>query len=278
MKKYVLKPILYLLCIALISYTAILMFLKPSNNRNWENDQKILPSAEISENLVHIKHIRDFEYSSTTSYVQKWYDKTYNLDHLKRVWYIVEPFSGIPGSAHTFLSFEFELGEIREFVSISVEIRKEVGEKFHPIKGLFNQYEIMYVIADEKDAVKLRSNFRKDDVYVYPVKANHGKAKALFVDMINRTNKLHDHPEFYNTLTNTCTTNIARHIRKISPGRIPYFAHEILFPALSDKLAFELNLIDTNLSFEEARKRFHINEKAEKYAHDSNFSIKIREE
>jgi hypothetical protein len=117
----------------------------------------------------------------------------------------VEPFSGIPGSAHTLLSFEFE-NDI--FVAISVEIRKEKGESYHPAKGLFDQYELMYVIGDEKDLIKLRANYRKDTVFLYPIKAEVEDIRSLFLDMIARTNKLKEKPEFYNTLTNTCTTNI----------------------------------------------------------------------
>lgn len=248
---------------------------KATTDRDWNDDQAILPSAEINGNFVTIQNIRNFSYASTTSYTKNYYDKTFDLNKLKKVWYIVEPFSGIPGAAHTFLSFEFENDQ---FVSISVEIRKEKGETYDPIKGLFNKYELMYVIADERDAVKLRSNYRKDLVYVYPIKTTTEKARELFLDMVERANHLKDHPEFYNTITNTCTTNIARHVNKITPDRVPFFNLRILLPANSDKLAYDLKLIDTNLSFEEARKRYFINDRAEKYATSSDFSVKIRGE
>ena len=246
----------------------------PSNDRDWNNDQKILPSAEIDDNLISIKNIRNFSYASTTSYTANYYDKVFDLNKIKKVWYVVEPFSGIPGSAHTFLSFEFEDDE---FVSISVEIRKEKGEAYHPIKGLFNTYELMYVIADEKDAIKLRSNYRKDLVYVYPIRTTKEKTRELFLDMIKRANDLKDNPEFYNTLTNTCTTNIVNHVNKITPDRVPFFNLRIILPANSDRLAYDLGLIDTNLSFEDARKRYFINGRAMKYANDPDFSVKIRE-
>lgn len=247
---------------------------KASNDRNWNEDQKILASAEIDNNLISIENIRNFSYASTTSFEKNYYNKTFDLNKLEKVWYVVEPFSGIPGSAHTFLSFQFANND---FVSISVEIRKEIGEKYHPIRGLFNQYELMYVIADERDVIKLRSNFRKDLVYVYPIKADLEKSKALFIDMIERANSLKDNPEFYNTLTNTCTTNIVAHVNKITPNRVPFFNLRVLLPANSDKLAYRLGLIDTDLSFEQARKRFYINDKAQKFASSSDFSVKIRE-
>jgi hypothetical protein len=235
----------------------------------------VLASAEIKDNLVTIKNVRNFKYASTTSFVANYYDRTYDLNKLKKVWYVVEPFSGIPGSAHTFLSFEFE-NDV--FVAISVEIRKEKGEKYHPIKGLFNQYELMYVIADERDVVKLRSNYRNDLVYVYPIRAEAEKTKMLFVDMVERANQLQKSPEFYNTITNTCTTNIVAHVNKITPKRIPFFNLRILLPANSDQLAYKLGLIDTDLPFDQAREKYFINDRATKYADSEKFSRLIREE
>ena len=182
-------------------------------------------------------------------------------------------YPGYVGAAHAFLSFGFENDE---YVAVSIEIRKEKGETFSAYKGLLQQYELMYVLADERDVVKLRSNYRKDQVYVYPIRTSKEKARAVFVSMLERTNKLHEKPEFYNTFTNTCTTNIMRHANEISPGRIP-FRLEVLFPANSDKLAYTLGLIDTDLSFEEARKKFNINERALKYADSPDFSVKIRQ-
>ena len=248
---------------------------EPSNNRDWNEDQIVLPYAKVTNEQVTIYNIRNFTYASTTSYTTAYYDQTFDLQKIERVWYVVEPFSGIPGSAHTFLSFEFENDQ---FVAISVEIRKEKGEAYHPIKGLFNQYELSYVIADERDAIKLRSNYLKDLVYLYPAKATKEKVRQLFLSMIERANSLKDNPEFYNTLTNTCTTNIVRHINTVTAKRVPFFNLRILFPENSDRLAYELGLIDTDLSFEEARKRFSINDRARKYADAPDFSVKIRQE
>jgi hypothetical protein len=257
-----------------IVFVFVSIFTEPSNDRNWSTDQAVLPYAEISGDTVSIHNIRNFKYASTTSYTVDYYDKTFDVSKLKKVWYIVEPFSGVPGSAHTFLSFEFE-GE--EFVSISVEIRKEKGESYSPVKGLLNQYELMYVIADENDVVKLRSNHRKDLVYVYPIKTTTERAQKLFLDMVERTNQLYSNPEFYNTLTNTCTTNIVSHVDTVAPDRISIFNLEILFPANSDRLAHELGLLDTNLPLEEARAKYLINERAMKYDSDPKFSVRIRE-
>ncbi|MFA6414647.1 MAG: DUF4105 domain-containing protein [Candidatus Paceibacterota bacterium] len=159
---------------------------------------------------------------------------------------------------------------------ISAEIRKEKGESFSAIKGLLRQYEIIYVIADEHDVIKLRSNYRKDDVFLYPVKTTKENMQKLFISMLTRANKLATEPEFYNTLTNTCTTNIVAHVNEIAPGRIP-FSYKVLMPGYSDELARQVGLIDNTLSIEELRAKYRINDKALKYADDPLFSERIRE-
>lgn len=261
------------LAFATFTYAIFAMVVRPSNDRNWTVDQMQLPYADVDGDLVSIHNIRNFNYETVDVYDVAYYDKIFDLNDLKKVFFVVEPFSGFIGAAHTFLSFEFE-GD--NFVSISVEIRKEQGESFSALKGLLRQYEIMYVIADERDAVRLRSNFRKDQVYVYPVNTSKEKARLLFLDMIERANKLNEKPEFYNTLTQTCTTEIAKHVNKITEGKVP-FSWKVLLPAYSDRFAYDLGLIDTDLSFEEAREKYLINARAEAYADAPDFSRRIRE-
>ena len=245
---------------------------QPSNDRAWTLDQQILPQATFNNDTVTISNIRNFSYQSVSDYTPAYYDKTVNLNDLKSLDYIVEPFGNM-GAAHTFLSFGFESGD---YIAISVEIRKEIGESFSPIKGLLRSYELMYVIADEKDVLKLRTNYRKDTVYLYPVNTTKDKIKELFVDMLSRANTLYEKPEFYNTLTSTCTTNIVGHINKISPKRVPWDVR-LLFPENSDALAYELGLIDNSIPLEKLRESHKINEKAEKYADSPDFSKLIRQ-
>jgi hypothetical protein len=192
---------------------------------------------------------------------------------LKKIYFIDEPFSGFPGAAHTFLSFEFENNR---FISLSVEIRKEKGEKFSPWKGVLKRYEMMYVAADERDAIKLRTNYRKDQVYVYPMKATPEKAQQVFLSMINKMNDLKENPEFYNTVTNNCTNTIARHVNGITPGKIPW-NYSFIFPSNADKYAFDLGLIDTTeTDFEKVRQSHLITPIAQQYGDSTDFSLKIR--
>ncbi|OGE86337.1 MAG: hypothetical protein A3J48_02460 [Candidatus Doudnabacteria bacterium RIFCSPHIGHO2_02_FULL_46_11] len=250
------------------------LFKKPSNDRDWNTDQAVLPYAEINGDLASIHNIRNFTYTSADDYIPAYYDKTFDLSKLEKVYFIVEPFGDSQYAGHTFLSFEFSGNQ---FVSISIEIRKEKGEKYSPFKGLFKQYELMYVIADERDVVKLRTNYRKDRVYIYPVKTTPEKIRSVFLDMIGRTNQLRDKPEFYNTLTNNCSNNIVEHVNKIAPKRVP-FSLKYVFPARADELAYSLGLIDTDLPFLEAKAKYLVTDKALQYADDPEFSVKIRED
>jgi len=274
---------LLLILIFIVSTTILIVHFatEPSNNREWSPDQAILPHAEISTTTATIHNVRNFSYSSISDYTSRYYDKTIDLNSIKRVYYVVEPFAGFRGSAHTFLTFEYEDPAIphatSSFIAVSIEIRKEKGEKFSAVKGLFNKYELMYVIADERDVVKLRSNYRKDLVYVYPIKTTPEASQRLFVDMLQRANTLKEKPEFYNTLTNTCTTNIVYHVNNIWPGKASYFHTGVFLPEYSAKLAYDLELVDTDLPFEQAQEKFLINSRAEKYANDPNFSLKIRQ-
>ncbi len=267
------RKITLMLAIIICTLLVVWFSIRPSNDRNWSLDQAVLASAEINGNIIKIHNIRNFTYASTTSYTPAYYDKTFDLNKIKSVDYVVEPFSDWEGSAHTFVTFGFE-GD--EYVSISIEIRKEKGESFSALKGLFKRFEIMYVIADERDVIKLRTNFRKDQVYLYPIKTTKEKMQGLFLDMLAKANELKDKPEFYNTLTDTCTTNLAKHVNKITPKRIP-FSFKVLFPGYSDRLVYDLGLIDTTLPFEQIRTKYRINDRAMQYANHPDFSVKIRE-
>lgn len=275
--KYI-KPVVKF-CAWVVAMVIVIVFITgivttPRIDRDWNNDQAVVPHAEINGDQIKISNIRNITYTTTSDYKVDYYDKTFDLNTLKQVWFMVEPFKDSDiGAAHTMVSFEFADDQ---FVAISVEIRKEKGESFGAVKGLFNQYELMYVIADEKDVIKLRSNYRKDDVYLYPIKAEKEKAKELFLSMITRANDLAERPQFYNTIVNNCTTNIAKHINSVTSSRVPYYDIRYILPAFADSLAYDNNLIDTDLPFEQAQEKYHINERAMQYADDPNFSRRIR--
>jgi len=270
--KRVLRVTARIFVIAVAAYLALVVLVRPSNSRDWSPDTGRTATAVINHDFVDIANVRNANYSSTTDYDVRWENRRYDLRKLESVWFVVEPFSDWRGPAHTFLSFGFGNGE---YIAISVEIRKEKGESFSPVGGLLQQYELIYVIGDEHDLIGLRANYRHDDVYLYKMRATPEQIRELFVSMLERANQVAANPEFYNTLSNTCTTNIVEHINSLVPGRIP-LSYKTLLPAYSDELAFDLGLIDTALSRDTFRAAHKINDMAKRHANDTDFSAAIR--
>lgn len=244
----------------------------PSNHRDWAPQHSRLPRIEFDGSRVVVSDVRNFDYITERDHVERFETRTYDLRDLETVDYMVVPFAAAPLLAHTMLSFGFADG--RYLVS-SVEVRLEKGEFYSPLLGSLRQFEIMYVMADERDAVGLRANVRGDDVYVYRVQAPPEKVRELFVDIADRVNQLHDQPEFYDTLANNCTTNIARHVNRIAPNQIPYGA-EVLLPGLSGQLAYNLGLLDRSVPFEELEQRANVSPLARLHRYAPDFSAKIR--
>ncbi len=246
----------------------------PSNHRDWAPNQAVLPTAEFHDNLVTIHNIRNTEYRTAEDYTVHHYDKTFDLATLDKVYFIMVPLPEVPGGAHTFLSYGFENGD---HVAISIEVRREKGEEFSALRSVSQPYELMYVVGDERDLIQLRTIYWLEDVYMYRAKAEPAQMRALFVDMLERANKLSKQPEYYNLATNNCTTNIVRHINNISPGKVPY-THEVLFPAYADRLAFQLGLIESAGNFTMTKEKARINELAYIHRNDPDFSVQIRPE
>jgi hypothetical protein len=244
----------------------------PSNSRNWAPDQAVLARADIEGPTVRVHNIRNCAYRTVDDYTANYYDKTYNLNELNSVWFFVVPFAEMPVLAHTMLSFGFA---DRDYLAVSVEVRKEKGESYAALTGMMNRFEVMYVVGDERDVVALRTNYRLNEVYMYRARATPEQARTLFLDVMRRVNKLAVEPEYYNTLTNNCTTNIMRHVNRLSPHAVPY-DWRVLLPGQSDRLAYDRGLLDTNLSFEETKLRARINERAYQWRDSPNFSVAIR--
>jgi hypothetical protein len=244
----------------------------PSNDRDWTPEQAVLTTADIRGKQVTVYNIRDCRWRTFDDFTISRYDRTFDLDQLTGVDFIVVPFNDTPSLGHTMLSFAF--GD-KEHLALSVEIRKERGEAYNPISGFFQQYELIYVVASEADVVQRRVNCDLSDVFLYHAMATPEQARKLFLDVMARVNKLSKEPEFYDTLTNNCTTNIREHINHLRPDKVPY-DYRVLLPGYSDRLAYELGLIERHGSYEETRLRARINYQA--YLHRDNpaFSEMIR--
>jgi len=248
----------------------------PSNFRDWTPEQAQVPSAKINGNQVTVHNVRNNRYFASDVYLVDYYDKAFDMNTVCSVDFIVAPFTGMPALAHTMLSFKIREPDGKtEYLAVSVETRKERSENYNPVKGSANQYELIYVIADERDVIQYRTNYTNQDVYVYQTTATPEAAREMLADVFQRVNQLATRPEFYDTLTNNCTTNIVDHINRIRPNRV--FADvRVLLPGYSDELAYEQGLIARHGSFEETKRRAYVNPLAHQYAGREDFSELIR--
>ena len=249
--------------------------LKPSNDRVWVADNKELAFVKFKGEEVIIKNIRDFNWRSTRDYDEKWIDKNFDMTKVSKIWFILEYFDPKKRQmAHTIMSFEFEDGTR---ITCSIEVRREIGEKYHPIKGLFRKYELIYVWATERDSIGVRGRCRKNSVthLFEAIVLGEGNERNLLESYLKRTNKLYEKPEWYNTITNTCTTNIVRHVNEVYPGRVPK-AVAIFLPGLSPKLLHKNNLVKINNNLEESLKNSIIDNKALEWDKKVDFGNHIR--
>lgn len=264
----------WVLCAVLVTLASGCKMVIPSNQRNWAPDQAKLPYTiyHPGGDEITIQNVRNCRYATENDYVVQHYDKTFKISDVQSVDFIVVPFDDTPSIAHTMLSFG--LTDDR-YIATSVEIRKEDHEEYSPWRGFFNQYELMYVIGDERDIINLSSNYYESQVYLYRTVASPEQSQKLLKDVLDRANKLAHKPEFYNTLTNNCTTNIVRHANQLAPKKIP-FDMRVVLPGKSDEYAYELGLLDTSVPFEELKQRAKINDLAAKHRYSPDFSKLIR--
>jgi hypothetical protein len=247
------------------------LLMPPSNSRNWQPDVAVLPWADVQGSKVTIHNIRNCDYRSETDYTVRHYDKTFDLEKLQSV-DLSLVYWGSPYIAHTMFSFGFE-GE--GFVCISIETRKEVGEEYSTIKGFFRQYELTYVVADERDLIGLRTNYRVgEDVYMYRLKAPADLIRKVFLDYLREVNSLKERPEWYNALTGNCTTSIRGHIAPYNPDA--RFDWRIIVNGFIDEMLYERKTVDTTLPFPELKKRSLINGRAKGLEKSPDFSRLIR--
>lgn len=248
--------------------------MQPSHHREWLPDLAILPYVEIDNETITVHNIRNSSYQSDTDYAVDYYDKPFDLGRLTSVDFIVVPFNDTPSLAHTMLSFGFE-GD--EYIGVSVEARLEKGEKYNPLLGVGRQFELMYVLADERDLIVRRTKHRGSDVFVYRTNATHDQARKLILSVAARVNGIYLKPEFYDTITNNCTTNIVRHLNELRDSKIPLFDMRVMLPGLADRLAYDLGLLDTSVPFEDLRQQSRVNDLANRNERSPYFSKLIRQ-
>jgi hypothetical protein len=247
--------------------------IRASNDRDWQPDVAVTPSATLNGDLITIHGVRDLDYRTETDFMPRWEDRNYDLSKLDSVDLIAVYWAG-KAIAHIMLSFGFEG---KDYVAVSIETRKERNESYSTIAGFFRQYELVYVVADERDVIRVRTTYREpqEDVYVYRVRAPRENIRRGFLDYVKTMNEMRERPRFYNALTTNCTASILMHTR-MNPESPP-LSWKILLSGYVPEYLYELGRIDTSRPFPELERLSRVNVRAHAADKDSAFSQRIRE-
>jgi hypothetical protein len=244
--------------------------ISPSHHRPWRPEVAVMPRVFMDGDRVRITGVRNFEYRTRDDFTVRYEERELSLSHLSGVDFYISYWSeGLVG--HTFLSFIFDNAPP---LSISIETRPEVGEGFNPVASLFKQFELIYVVGDERDVVGVRTNYRRETVYLYHLNMAPEKARRLLLIYLARINELADRPEFYHLLSNSCTINIIRYAN--AAGRVGGFEIRHLLNGLIDGYLYDSGRIDASLPYDELRRRSLINEAAQAADGGPDFSERIR--
>jgi hypothetical protein len=244
----------------------------PSNDRNWRQDVAVLASAVIEGDRATVRNVRNFRYRSLEDFDVRYDDRTYDLSKLKSVEFIFCYWEDAEAVAHTMTSFGFEGGEQ---LVISIEIRPEEGESYNPLAGMFKRYEIIYVVGDERDLIRVRTDFREERVFIFRSKMTPHKGRLLFEHMLARVSELEKKPAYYRTILRNCTTALVDHINAIWPNDVP-ITRKILMNGYAPEQAYERGTIPNHLPFEEIKRACFVSEVAKQAGDDAEFSTKIR--
>lgn len=257
----------------LVLFAVVLVWwlsLAPSNDRDWQRDVARLATVDIQGDTVTIHNVRNFDYRSATDYTERWETRTYDLSKVQGLDLFLI-YWGSPSIAHTILSWQFHDGPP---LAISIETRKEEAESYSAIRGFFRQYELYYVVADENDVARLRSNYRNEDVYLYRLRTPPARARAILLDYLETINQLAGEPRWYNALIHNCTTNIRMHANNVVGG-IPsdwrWLANGYL-----DQLLYEYGVLNREVPFTELKSSSYVNPKAKALSPDDTYSEVIR--
>jgi hypothetical protein len=258
-----------------VAFLAVLVWwssLRPGNDLEWQPDVARIAWVEVQGDRMTVHNVRNFDWRSETDFTPRWEDRTYDLAKLRGADLFMS-YWGSPAIAHTIISWDFE-GSLP--LAISIETRKTKGQEYSAIEGFFRQYSIIYVAADERDVVRVRTNYRGEDVYLYRLKATPELARAVLMQYVATMNSLVKTPEFYNALVDNCTTSIRQHVKDAvaNPPRVDW---RLLANGYGDRMLYERGSLDTRLPFEELRAKSHINARAKALDQDPAFSQGIRE-
>jgi hypothetical protein len=246
--------------------------IKPSETRTWQPDVAQSAWADIHGDEITLHNVRNFDYQTEIDYRPRWETRIIHLSKLTGVDLAISYWDS-PWIAHPIVSFQFADSLP---IAISIETRKTVGQTYSALRGFYRQYELIYIPADERDIIRLRTNYRNEQVYLYRTTATAERGRAIFLEYMTRLNQLHERPEFYNALTDNCTTNIrAANVAAAGRQASPW-DWRILLNGKSDELLYKRGFVDRSIPFNELKARSLINSRAKAADQSPNFSDLIR--
>ncbi len=260
-------------CLAV--FTVLLIWwqtLTPALDKDWAADVAQISHGEIDGDVLTMHNVRNFNYRSVDDFDQRWETRTYNLGNLQGLDLFLSYWAS-DNIAHTILSWDFGADG---HLAVSIETRKDKNQQYSAVKGFFKQYEIAYVAADERDIIRLRTNYRKERVYLYRFDVPEERALALLKDYLKTMNELVDTPRFYDALTHNCTTTIKIHADAINPGKPAPLDWRLLATGHVDELMYDRKNVSTSLPFAELRQASRVDLKMQQEGREG-FSEKMRD-
>jgi uncharacterized protein DUF4105 len=246
--------------------------ISPSNDRPWQPDVAVPTRVERSGDRVTLRGVRDLDWTGAETFDPRRRDRTFDLSKLDSLWLALSYWDGNTSICHTMLSFGFE---DRTYLAVSVETRKEIGESYSAWRGFFKQYEIFYVLAEERDVLGVRAAHRDEDLYLYPLASRPEQRRRLLEDILRTADGLVTQPEWYGALGRNCTTTLQRHV-DAALDRPSHFRWDTVLNGAIDEYAWRLGAIRDDRPFAEVRAAHRITDLARNSAGAEDFSRRIR--
>jgi hypothetical protein len=245
--------------------------IKASNTRNWQPDVAETAWSERNGDKITIHNLRNFDYRAGQPAIPRWETRVVDLSQLEAVDLFLN-FWGSTLICHPIVSFQFAS---HDYVAISVETRMAQGQSYSMVRGFFKQFALIYIVSDERDVIRVRTNVRHEQLYLYRTSIRPERARALFLDYLKTVNALHERPKFYNAVTSNCTTNVRTHTAATTAKPAPW-DWRMLVNGTVDELVYERGGFASHLPFAELKQRSLIDDRARAADQSLDFSERIR--
>jgi len=245
--------------------------LRPTNTAAWQPDVAQLAWGDIQGDVITLHNVRNCDYRTETDYTPRWETRVVRLDQITGIDLAIN-YWGSPWIAHPIASFQIANAAP---ICFSIETRKKVGQSYSAIAGLYRQFALIYVVADERDVIRVRTNYRKgESIYLYRTTAAPAQARQRFEEYVRALNQLRTQPRWYNAITTNCTTSIRS--QHPEDERMPW-DWRLLLNGKGDQLLYERHrIVEADLPFVELKERALIDTAARAANDAPDFSRRIR--